>query len=72
MDDLVEHLRGLADCDARAGEPLGKCMREAADEIERLREELARRRTCSACNGTGSRRIISGDIPCDTCFGRGH
>ncbi len=40
MDDLVERLRGLADCDARAGEPLGKCMREAADEIERLRRRL--------------------------------
>jgi hypothetical protein len=40
MTDIVERLRGLADCDARAGEPLGKCMREAADEIERLREKL--------------------------------
>ncbi len=42
MDDLVERLRGLADCDARAGEPLGKCMREAADEIERLRRALGK------------------------------
>jgi hypothetical protein len=33
---LVKRLRQLADCDARAGEPLGKCMREAADEIESL------------------------------------
>tara|TARA_R110000868_G_C10486348_1_gene729772 strand:- start:47 stop:316 length:270 start_codon:yes stop_codon:yes gene_type:complete len=41
IEDIVARLRGLADCDARAGEPLGKCMREAAAEIERLREELA-------------------------------
>ncbi|MFA6204503.1 MAG: hypothetical protein WC710_15095 [Gallionella sp.] len=45
---LVARLRSLADCDARVGEPLGKCMREAADEIERLRVgydryEVARR-----------------------------
>lgn len=40
MDNLVKRLRGLADCDARSGEPLGKCMREAADEIERLRVNL--------------------------------
>jgi hypothetical protein len=33
---LVKRLRQLADCDARAGEPLGKCMREAAAEIENL------------------------------------
>ena len=39
--DLVDDLRALADCDARAGEPLGKCMRRAADEIERLRTENA-------------------------------
>lgn len=44
--DLIGRLRSLADCDARAGEPLGKCMREAADavlalkaEVEELREE---------------------------------
>ena len=39
-NDIVARLRSLADCDARAGEPLGKCMREAADEIERLRVAL--------------------------------
>lgn len=38
MSDLVKRLRSLADCDARAGEPLGKCMREAALELERLRD----------------------------------
>jgi hypothetical protein len=32
-----DDLRALADCDARAGEPLGKALRWAADEIERLR-----------------------------------
>lgn len=31
---LIQELRSLADCDARAGEPLGKCMRVAADYIE--------------------------------------
>ena len=35
-DDIVARLRSLAECDARAGEPLGKCMREAADYIEEL------------------------------------
>lgn len=39
-DDIVARLRVLADCDARSGEPLGKCMRKAADEIERLRAHL--------------------------------
>ena len=33
-DKLVKRLRDLADCDARAGEPLGKAMREAAARIE--------------------------------------
>jgi hypothetical protein len=45
--DIVERLRSLADCDARSGEPLGKCMREAADTITSLRsriEELERER----------------------------
>ncbi len=44
MNDLVSRLRDLADCDARAGDPIGRyigakgeCRREAADEIERLR-----------------------------------
>jgi len=37
--DIVERLLSLADCDARAGEPLGKCMREAAQTIAALREE---------------------------------
>lgn len=38
MAPLVAELRALADCDSRAGEPLGKCMRKAADKIERLSE----------------------------------
>lgn len=42
MTDIVERLRSLADCDARAGEPLGRAMREAADEIESLRRRVAR------------------------------
>lgn len=33
-EQLVKRLRSLADCDSRAGEPLGKCMREAADALE--------------------------------------
>jgi hypothetical protein len=39
MSDLIERLISLADCDARSGEPLGKVMREAADEIARLTAE---------------------------------
>lgn len=38
--DLIAELRALADCDSRAGEPLGKCMRRAADKIERLAEHV--------------------------------
>lgn len=38
---LVERLRSLADCDARAGEPLGKCMRRAADALLAQAAELA-------------------------------
>lgn len=33
---LTKRMRKLADCDSRAGEPLGKCLREAADHIEAL------------------------------------
>jgi hypothetical protein len=40
VKDIVDRLTALAECDARAGEPLGKCMREAAEEIARLRKEL--------------------------------
>jgi hypothetical protein len=39
-DDLVTRLRDLADCDGRAGEPLGRCMREAAVRIEALEAEV--------------------------------
>ncbi len=38
-DDLVKRLRSLADCDSRAGEPLGRAMREAAARIEQLERE---------------------------------
>ena len=41
-DDLVKRLLSLADCDARSGEPLGKCMREAADRIKQLQARLFR------------------------------
>jgi hypothetical protein len=40
-EDLIADLLNLADCDARAGEPLGKCMRIAAARIKAL---LAERR----------------------------
>ena len=43
MAGLVAELLRLADCDSRAGEPLGKCMREAADLIEQQAPELAER-----------------------------
>ena len=39
VEALVARLESLADCDTRAGEPLGKCMREAATA---LRTENAR------------------------------
>lgn len=32
-EKVVAELRALADCDTRSGEPLGKCMRQAADLI---------------------------------------
>jgi hypothetical protein len=42
LDGLVKRLRGLADFDARAGEPLGKAMRDASDAIVVLRAWLAK------------------------------
>jgi hypothetical protein len=42
MTDIVEELEDLADCDARAGAPLGKAMRKAAAEITRLRAKVAK------------------------------
>lgn len=41
MSGIVTRLRALANSDSRAGEPLGKCMREAATEIVRLRNSVA-------------------------------
>jgi arginine deiminase len=41
MSDLLARLVSLADCDGRAGEPLGKAMREAAAEIVRLNKHIA-------------------------------
>lgn len=35
----TDELLGLADCDARAGEPLGKALRWAAVEVARLTAE---------------------------------
>lgn len=37
-DALVESMRSLADCDARAGEPLGKALRHWADFVEAVLE----------------------------------
>ena len=48
VDTSPKVLRALANCDARAGEPLGKALRAIASEKERWRareemlEELAR------------------------------
>ena len=42
MDDLVKRLEALADCDASNGEPLGKCMTEAAATIARQQVMLDR------------------------------
>ena len=41
-DDLVKRLLDLADCDTRAGEPLGRCMREAADHMKTLQAQTLR------------------------------
>lgn len=38
--DIANELENLADLDARAGEPLGRCMRKAAQSIRWLRKEL--------------------------------
>jgi hypothetical protein len=42
----LDELRGLAECDARAGEPLGKALRWAADRIEALEAELSFTNDC--------------------------
>lgn len=39
--EAVARMRALADCDSRAGEPLGKALREAADMLEALAAKLA-------------------------------
>ena len=39
VEALVARLESLADCDTRAGEPLGKCMREAATALRTLARE---------------------------------
>ena len=43
--DLKARLNRLADCDSRAGEPLGKCMREALAAIDALQADIARLQT---------------------------
>lgn len=84
VSGLVEELRALADCDSRAGEPLGKCMRRAADALEAQARELAEARAetlelrakvaiisrgdCTACHGTGA--IEDGSF-CSACAGSG-
>lgn len=42
--EFAKELRGWADCDARAGEPLGVRMRLAADKLEELAAENERLR----------------------------
>lgn len=39
-EEMCQRLEYLADCDARAGEPLGKCMREAAAFIRSLQQRV--------------------------------
>ncbi|MPZ19525.1 MAG: hypothetical protein GEV06_16635 [Luteitalea sp.] len=53
-DELVKRLLSLADCDARSGEPLGKCMREAAAELTRLTAALAEEQE--------AKRVLSTDL----------
>jgi hypothetical protein len=43
-----DFLRSVANLDARAGEPCGRALRDAANEIERLRDELRARRDAAA------------------------
>lgn len=38
--ELKERMRSLADCDARAGEPLGKALREGLARIEELEAQV--------------------------------
>lgn len=74
-------LRALADCDGRAGEPLGKAMRSAADEIERLEAELReardildrhREQFCEGfCDGKGDGFYLPEmDVDCSACRAR--
>jgi hypothetical protein len=48
MSVSPDFLRSVANLDARAGEPCGRALRDAADEIERLRDELQARRDAAA------------------------
>jgi hypothetical protein len=48
---LIERLRSLAGCDARAGAPLGNAMEEAADALQSLSDRLAAKE--EACNLLG-------------------
>ena len=67
VSGLVEELRALADCDSRAGEPLGKCMRRAADalssqsrELSEAREEIERLKKLSDRYGVALMMIRAG------------
>jgi hypothetical protein len=42
IPSLVADMRSVADCDARAGEPLGKALRKGADAIVHLFDTLDR------------------------------
>jgi hypothetical protein len=42
IKEFIQRLRDVADLDARAGEPLGRACREAADLIERLQADVER------------------------------
>lgn len=39
-DEALAEMRALANCDSRAGAPLGKALHNAVDVIENLRERL--------------------------------
>jgi len=63
-DDLVNRLQELADCDTRAGEPLGNCMREAADRMKELEAKLAQAVEALKQNGALGQLL---DLDADKC-----
>jgi hypothetical protein len=62
VKDIVDRLMSLAECDARAGEPLGKCMRDAAAAITSLRAQVEELRRDIGNKGDRSDRRYAIDL----------